>query len=209
MPAPPRWLTCSAADVPAGDGWLTPRERAVLAGLRLAPRRDSWRLGRWAAKALCGPAAEVLAAADGAPELTGSDRSLSLSHRAGRALAVVGDGCVVGCDLELLEPRSPGFVTDWLAEEEQAAVAEVRGEALALAVNLRWTGKEAAAKVLREGLRLDVRDAVVTPEPERPGGWAPLAVGWRDGPELCGWWRREAGFVLAVVTDPATPAPVR
>ena len=49
--------------------------------------------------------------------------SISLSHRAGRALAAVADApAAVGCDLELLEPRSPAFVRDWLAPEEQARV---------------------------------------------------------------------------------------
>ena len=46
----PGWLTTSAPEVPPGDAWLSARERAVLAGLRLAKRRDDWRLGRWTAK---------------------------------------------------------------------------------------------------------------------------------------------------------------
>jgi 4'-phosphopantetheinyl transferase len=202
-----RWLTRTLADVPADDGWLTARERAVLATLKLPPRRESWRLGRWTAKALLGPDAEIVAAADGAPEVTGSTVSLSLSHRAGRGLAVASADCVAGCDIELIEPRSPGFVADWLSPPEQEAVAGLTGEALALAVNLRWTGKEAAAKVRREGLRLDVRDAVVTPSGDG-SGWSRLEVAW--GTErLNGWWLREEDFVLAVVTDPAAPAPER
>ena len=132
----PRWLTRSQADVPAGDAWLGPRERRVLAGLRIAQRRDAWRLGRWTAKARGGrvlalppSAIEVLAAPDGAPEVVGRRRaraalSLSLSHRAGRALAVVGRApAVVGCDLEVVEPRSGAFVREWLAPAEQALVA--------------------------------------------------------------------------------------
>ncbi|MGZ6641917.1 MAG: hypothetical protein ACXVFT_08780 [Solirubrobacteraceae bacterium] len=74
----------------------------MLACLRLAKRRDDWRLGRWTAKAAVaawlGVGAErieVLAAADGAPDawLDGAPVpvSLSLSHRAGRALAAVTD----------------------------------------------------------------------------------------------------------------------
>ena len=47
----PGWLTSSAAEVSPGDAWLSTRERAVLAGLRLAKRRDDWRLGRWTSKA--------------------------------------------------------------------------------------------------------------------------------------------------------------
>ena len=121
------WLTASAADVPADDGWLGPDERRVLSALRLEKRRADWRLGRWAAKHAVAAASgadhrriEVLAAADGAPHAwldgTRLELSLSLSHRAGRALAVVAAApAIVGCDLELVEPRSGAFVREWLA----------------------------------------------------------------------------------------------
>src|SRR5581483_12458821 len=114
----PGWVSRLETDVPAGDGWLGDRERAVLAGLEIAPRRASWRLGRWTAKLALGACLEteptrieVLAAADGAPEpwLDGVrvPLSISISHRAGRAIATVAGGSrAVGCDLELLEPRS-------------------------------------------------------------------------------------------------------
>src|SRR5215472_5275 len=96
----PGWLSQRQADVPAGDDWLGDSERLVLASLRDARRRADWRLGRWTAKRALGawlgmaPARfEVLRATDGAPEawLDGqhSGVSVSLSHRAGRALAVV------------------------------------------------------------------------------------------------------------------------
>ncbi len=41
----PGWLSRREADVPTGEEWLGEREREVLAGLRIAPRRASWRLG--------------------------------------------------------------------------------------------------------------------------------------------------------------------
>ena len=46
----PRWLTACAADVPAGDAWLSAAERHVQSGLRIEKRRADWRLGRWTAK---------------------------------------------------------------------------------------------------------------------------------------------------------------
>src|SRR4051794_33750535 len=154
--SPPRWLTRCSADVPTGDAWLSARERAVAAGLRMARRREDWRLGRWTGKAavaaVCGVEphrVEVIAAADGAPEPYVDGRrlelSLSLTHGAGRALAVVADAAVVGCDLELVEPRSRAFAEDWLAPSERAWAA---GDPLR--TNLVWTAKEAAAKVRRE-----------------------------------------------------------
>ncbi len=206
------WLTRSSADVADGDAWLGERERVVHAALRTPKRREDWRLGRWTAKAALAawlgaePARiEVLAAADGAPDawLDGAPApvSISLSHRAGRALAAVASApCVVGCDLELLEPRSPAFVRDWLAPEERG-----------LDPNLAWTAKEAAAKVRREGLRLDVRAAVVSlPDAPAAGGWRPLLVDWtREGVATRGWWRTEDGFVMTLAAAPQLPPPRR
>src|SRR5215210_7466555 len=94
------WLTSSPAELPAGEDWLSAAERAVLGGLRIEKRRADWRLGRWTAKRAVAawlevPArrVEIVAAADGAPEAwldgTPAPVSVSLSHRAGRALAAV------------------------------------------------------------------------------------------------------------------------
>lgn len=213
----PRWLIRCRADVPVGDAWLGATERHVLAGLRIAPRRDAWRLGRWTAKAAASAflalppeRIEILAAPDGAPEVWVSGEraavSLSLSHRAGRALAVVAPApAVVGCDLEVVEPRSGAFVREWLSAPEQALVAGLADVARDRTVNGLWTAKEAVAKVRREGLRLDVRHAVVDASPPGPG-WRPLRVRW-EGCSTAGWWREEPGWVMAVAGEPAPAQP--
>lgn len=215
------WLTSWLADVPADDGWLGPGEREVLAGLRVDKRRSDWRLGRYAAKtAVAGwlgvptSRVQIVAAPDGAPEARLDGRAapvaLSLSHRAQRALAVVGEaGAALGCDLELIEPRSPAFVSDWLAPAERALVAGA-GAHRDLVANLAWTAKEAAAKARREGLRLDVRNAVAEPDDlDSPtSGWHALAVTWADGAgRVAGWWRAEPGWVMAVAGEPPPGVP--
>jgi 4'-phosphopantetheinyl transferase len=176
----------------------------------LEKRREDWRLGRCAAKAALGPDVEILAAPDGAPEAWRGDArlpvSVSISHREGVALVAVAEApTVVGCDLERLEPRSAAFVRDWLAPAEQALVA---GDAIRLP-NLVWTAKEAAAKVRREGLRLDVRHAVATPGQEPASdGWRPVTVEWTaEGLVTNGWWREQDGYVLTVATEPGGPPP--
>ena len=90
---------------------------------------------------------------------------------------VADPGLSLGCDLELVEPRSGAFVRTWLARgragERQAAAAEPGRPRLA---NLIWTAKEAAAKARGEGLRLDVaprRDRA------RVGAGGPTAIGGR------------------------------
>lgn len=209
----PLWLTACAADVPVGDAWLSAAERRVLAGLHVPARRADWRLGRWAVKQAVAEVhdvgtgyVEILAAPDGAPEawLDGGRMPLaiSLSHRAGRALAVVAAGRTpVGCDLELVEPRSGAFVREWLAPAEQVLLSSRDGLEHARLANLFWTAKEAAAKVRREGLRLDVRGAQVELDPfgrASTAGWHPLRVAWPDAPPTDGWWRDEPGWVMAI-----------
>lgn len=221
---PPGWLTRSLDDVPAGDHWLGNRELEVLGQLQLAHRRRDWRLGRWTAKAALGawldaPSTriEVLAAADGAPEawLDGQPApvSVSLSHRAGRSLAVVaGLPRIVGCDLEALEPRSSAFVREWLGPAEQRVVSSRTDVQRILLVNLMWAGKEAFAKMRRQGLRLDVRSVAVAPEHEQqdpPEQWRPFQVGYEDSAGLvAGWWCVQPGWVIAVATEPACDRPI-
>ena len=205
--------------MPPGDAWLSARERVVLAGLRLAKRRDDWRLGRWTAKAAVAAwlgvgaeRVEVLAAADGAPDawLDGAPApvSLSLSHRAGRALAAVTDmPAAIGCDLEIVEHRSGPFVREWLTAREQAALASLDDAARDVAANLMWAGKEAAAKVRREGLRLDVRRADVELG-QADGDWHPLTVRWGEVDSTYGWWCANTGWVMTIAGSPAPAVPL-
>ena len=99
---------------------------------------------------------------------------------------------------------------EWLAPPEQALVAAA-GDPAQVA-NLVWTAKEAAAKVRREGLRLDVRSAV-TRLPERPAvaRLAPAGGGLdaRGRPTTAGWWRTDPGWVMAVAATPDAPPPSR
>ena len=217
------WLTSSLAEVPGADDWLGPREQRALAALSVEKRRASWRLGRWAAKAAVGawlalPASriEILAGDDGAPDAWLDTEcapvSVSLSHRGGRALAAVTAApAVTGCDLELVEPRSGAFVREWLAPAEQRLLAACAADERDRIANLVWTAKEAAAKVRREGLRLDVRRAAVDlPDVSaRPAAWRPLTVDWGDdaGARTAGWWRDEPGWVMAILGAPAPDPP--
>jgi 4'-phosphopantetheinyl transferase len=215
-----RWHRAHLDEVPDGDEWLTGAEPGVVSRLFIPKRRADWRLGRWTAKTLLAtvldvPAdrIEIRAAGDGAPEAFADGvpvgLSLSLSHRDGVAVAAVAPlPTTVGIDLETIEPRSDAFVREWLSGAEQAGLPEA-GPARDLQVLTCWTGKEASAKVLRKGLRLDVRHAVVDCCSSR-SGWAPLTVTWHTEEVVHhGWWRREAGTAIAVATDPASDPPVR
>jgi 4'-phosphopantetheinyl transferase len=231
MTGPVRWLTCDRGDVSDGLDWLAPDERARLDTLRFAARRADFLLGRWTAKRLIAgvvsgarlAAIAIRAAADGAPEafLDGAPLPLtvSLSHRAGRALAAVGDtGAPLGADLELIEPRSALLVADFFTAAEAAEVATCPRAARDRAIALIWSAKESALKARRTGLREDPRrirveaDGIAQPSgAPGDGAWHALRIAVDGGPELAGWWRDDAGHVLTIAgatlaADPPRPA---
>jgi 4'-phosphopantetheinyl transferase len=225
------WALRRATDVPDDDVWLTADEQRVQQRLVVPKRRADWRLGRWTAKAalhgglgLAPADVAVMAADDGAPEVIGPSGplpvSLSISHREGTGVAAVGlDGTVVGIDLEVVEPRSDAFVREWLADDEQALVARARAadrhDEVACLV---WSAKEAAAKLRRAGLRMNVRAAVVSFDDDpvtatsRPARWRTWQVHVTDGPAedmIAGWWHLDGAWLVCLATSPdrASPPP--
>lgn len=246
------WLQQTEADVPANNDWLCANEALCLSGMRFPKRRGDWRLGRWTAKrafaAYWGCSAEsrllseieIRSALSGAPEVVLAGKpaaaSISLSHRAGKAMvAVSGPGVALGCDLEIVEPRSEEFVADYFTSEEQALVAATSVPDRPALLALLWSAKESALKALHEGLRLDTRSVLVnlagnpqvsrdrqqTSSPPGLATWLPAAsnCGQNDWGALqvrCinrdhtlhGWWHCTGGLVRTVVADPPPLRPV-
>lgn len=220
------WWAGHEGSLPDGLEWLSARERTRLDAMPFRKRHDEYLLRRWvgkravAAQAGLGtdPASlariEVLNRMTGAPyvavEGVVAPWDISLSDRAGCAVAVIGaSGQGVagesGIDLELVEHRSEGFITDFLTRGEQDWV---RGPGAAdprlgqdAAANLVWSAKEAALKVLRVGLRADTRSVEVTVGSDPLfDGWARFAVR-HGGQVLPGWWRRDGVYLLTVAAD--------
>jgi len=211
------------ADVPVDDAWLSPREASWVARMRFPKRRSEFRLGRWTAKKALAlylgretsagalGSIEIDRAPDGAPaplvEGRPAEAYMTMTDRADQAVCLVGPpGTALGCDLELVEPRSEAFVGDYLTPAEQGLVAAAGAERDLLA-NLVWCGKESALKVLRTGLRRDTRSVEVSLPPEpRVDGWSPLSVRAVEGTVFPGWWQRFGAFVLTLAaTEPFAP----
>ena len=223
MSYPLYWLSTKSEDVPVHDGWLNEAERDIMAGFRFPKRRNDWRLGRWAAKQallaywpqdpLALASIEIRAAADGAPEAfrngVPGEVSISISHSQGQGFCVVGPrGAAVGCDLELVEPREVQFFQDYFTREEIALLHDGPAER-SLVAYLIWCAKESALKALREGLRLDTRSVVVSPDfgPEKDS-WHTWTGRCQNSPRTFeGWWRLEDGFIYAMTADRATSSP--
>ena len=215
-----RWLACGMPGVSDAGDWLSPAEAARLAGIRHPKRRTELRLSRWTAKHAIATALglgtapgelariEVRPAASGAPVVfhggVPAPVAVSLTDRADWAVCLLGPpGTALGCDLELVEPRSDAFVRTWFTDRERDAVfAAGSARERFLLANLFWSAKESALKVLETGLRRDTRSVTVEAGAER-AGWAPLVVRAAEGPEFPGWWRRYGDFLLTCAA--ATP----
>ncbi len=216
-----RWLARGELELPGHDRWLSPGEREQVASFRFTKRRQEYLTRRWTVKHAIAEvlrldgstdhptglaAIEVRNHPSGAPwvAVDGSPApiEISLTDRAGWAVCVVGRPETtepIGVDLELVEPRSAGFVSDFFTERERRWVASLpAGDDRDAAANLVWSAKEAALKVLQVGLRADTRTVEVTIEDAGVLGWSPLVVTARSGERFHGWWRRDRSFVLTL-----------
>jgi 4'-phosphopantetheinyl transferase len=218
------------SEVPRTQAWLSDDEAERASGLRFTKRRTEYLLRRWVCKQAVAAAVglsgdpsslariEVGNHPNGAPFVR-VDRELveldvSLTDRAGWGLCLVGEDLSrVGCDLEVVEPRSEGFVTNFLTPVEQAFVDSGAQSDRDWAVNLIWSAKESALKVLRTGLRRDTYSVEVvldglSPGPAATRGWARLEVRTAEGGRLPGWWRRDGAFLVTVASERPLAPPV-
>jgi 4'-phosphopantetheinyl transferase len=220
------WVARGEDRLPRDLHWLTRAEATYVEGLRYTKRRTEFLLRRLTAKhavaAVLGLAAdpasltrvEVRNHPTGAPFVLLDGRlcglTVSISDRAGWAICLVThDPIAIGCDLEIVEPRSPGFVDDFLTPVEQSYVAaQPAAEARAAAANLVWSAKESALKVLQTGLRRDTRTVEVTVHVGQTHGWTPMTVRTTEGAALPGWWRRAGSFLCTIVADLPVAPPV-
>ncbi len=218
------WTSAGLDHVPAGDAWMDDVERVRIAGMRYTKRRTEALLARYTAKTAVAlalgldhdPASlgriTVRNAPDGAPEASVDARDagivIAMTDRADWAACTVLHGADrVGCDLELVEPRSAAFVSDYFTNAEREVVAGAPADERPLLANLIWSAKESALKVLRTGLRRDTRTVAVVLEPGRDEGWSPLVID-TGASQLTGWWIRYGEFVMTVAAAVATDPPV-
>jgi len=216
------WWSAGLGDLPDSDAWVDEREARRFGSMKYTKRREEAFLARYTAKSTLArllkrsgdPAAlrmiTVANAADGAPEvlIDGSPANLviAMTDRADWAVTAVLTGADrVGCDLELVEPRSELFVRDYFTDHEQATTRDSADRDLT--ANLIWSAKESALKALRTGLRRDTRSVEVRLGPVSGSGWNPLTVVASEGTEFPGWWLRYGNFVLTMAAACPTASP--
>ena len=219
------WLARGEYQLPPVGEWLTVAERRRAAGLRYTKRRTDFLLGRWTLKLAVARVLgwqddhaglmriEARTAPSGAPRLyiDGEPAAfgVSLTDRAGYAVSLVAARpAAVGCDVEVVEPRSGAFVSDYLTEAERRLVVAA-GPARDKVANLVWSAKESALKVLGTGLRRDTRSVEVTvadlSPPQRT--WSPLQVRTAEGAAFPGWWRQSGVFLVTACWPAGGPPP--
>lgn len=220
------WLEQTQGDLPAGNRWLSAEEKSRLAGLRFEKRRAEWALGRWTAKLAVASCLnlpidvhslrdiELRTTCSGAPELFILNQRahvrVSLSHRSGKALCVVGlSEASLGCDLELVEPRDHSFLTDFFTENERQLVERAQPDERPLLTTLLWSAKESALKALHVGLRVSTTSLEVHPadaalclaersQSDNHTEWFRLSLRGM-GSTFCGWWRYANNMVRTIV----------
>jgi 4'-phosphopantetheinyl transferase len=221
------WLAQREEDMPESNEWLGAWERNHLRSLTFLKRRTNWRLGRWTAK--CALAAlqnlppdpdilaslEICAAPSGAPEAhihgAPADVTISISHRDGLAICALAQNRVrLGCDLEVVEPRTSAFVSDYFTDEEQRFVERMPAIHRSHVITLLWSTKESVLKALREGLRRDTRSVSVSlPEVFLTDNWIPVEVRSVEGDFFQGWWFGTDHMIQTVVADHCFSPPVQ
>ena len=225
-----RWVAHGERELPSTTDWLSAREIGQIATIRFRKRHSEYLTRRWTAKhgvaRVLGldhaPASlariEIRNRESGAPyvEVDGEPAAIdvSLSDRAGWAVCLVGPpgsaaAGSLGIDLEVVEPRTDRFVTDFFTTVECDYVFGLpSGEPQHEAANLIWSAKEAALKLQQVGLRADTRTVeVAVGSHVRSDGWAPLVVTGSSGQVMPGWWRRDGVFLSTIAFAADHPPP--
>ncbi len=188
--------------------WLDADELAMLTARGTKRRVEDRIAGRIAAKRalsrLTGARAQAIrigTASSGEPEVSVDGEPgprVSISHAAGRAIAVAVSSGRVGIDLERIEARSDAFTTDWFtpAERKLAGTDAERQTIL-------WSIKEAVLKALGVGMAISPRAVEI--HAIGAGGADVVLVDdaakmWRSlgSPPLRVQWRREEDAFVVV-----------
>jgi 4'-phosphopantetheinyl transferase len=117
----------------------------------------------------------------------------------------------LGCDLEVIEPHSSAFITDYFTAEEQALIAKQPPSDRPLFPALLWSAKESVLKALRTGLRLDTRRVAIDPfEISRDiDAWQPFLARHAGDKVFHGWWQASGRVIRTIAAAPPPAPPIR
>jgi NAD(P)-dependent dehydrogenase (short-subunit alcohol dehydrogenase family)/phosphopantetheinyl transferase len=182
------------------EPWLSPEEVAELRARGTDKRVRDRLAGRLAAKQALSEllevpphAIQVRTSGDGEPIVFAPDNPdvrVSISHRAGHAVAVAVRRGRIGVDLERVEKRPESFARTWFTPDERALIG---GDPCRETV--AWAAKEAVLKLIGKGMKLSPRDVIVEGIDEQSvwvalyGGVAARHAELGGSPITIGWTR--------------------
>lgn len=159
---------CPRSEAERWEGRLTPIEREAYRALATPKRKLDWLSGRAAAKLALGAAmgvppetVEVLSRPDGRPYCTDDAAPpFSITHTAAGGLCAVAVNGYIGCDWEMVVPRSERVLEFYTTPKERAALKTPADQ------TRLWAGKEAVLKLLGLGLSAEPTDVRFEPKLE-------------------------------------------
>lgn len=135
--------------------YLSPAEKEQYFGFQYARRRNSYLLGKLAAKMAVAEEADDLAAIQiehgilRQPVIAGSTRRITVTHCDTLGAAAEYDPhLLAGVDMERVDEKAAEAIRRITSKEEEALLPEL---ASATALTLLWTAKEAMSKVIQTG----------------------------------------------------------
>ncbi len=157
-----RYLIVNVKDTPKAEEFLTTFELKQYKQFTVEKRAAEWLAGRYALKTLATEffnlplkKLQVKNSKNGAPVLQaegGNDLTVSISHRGDYAVAAISlTGDLIGVDIEKIEPRPEGWITQYFTKEEILAKDDAYLTEL-------WAKKEAVLKLLHLGLTVPTTD---------------------------------------------------
>lgn len=151
-------LKLSVVSLPPEDApldYLSPAEKAQYFGFQYPRRRNSYLLGKLAAKTAVAEEGEALSGIQiehgilGQPIVAGSARRITVTHCDTLGAAADYDPrLLAGVDIELVDEKAAEAIRRITSREEEALLPEL---AAASALTLLWTAKEAMSKVIQTG----------------------------------------------------------
>ncbi|MEK4852139.1 4'-phosphopantetheinyl transferase superfamily protein [Paenibacillus sp. FSL H7-0756] len=157
-PEAPYRLKLSVVSLPPeGDPleYLNQEEKDTYFGFQYARRRNSYLLGKLAAKTAVAEEGEALSGIQiehgilCQPLVAGRNRKITITHCDSLGAAVGYDPrLLAGVDMELVDEKAAEAIRRITSREEEALLPEL---AAATALTLLWTAKEAMSKVIQTG----------------------------------------------------------
>ena len=214
-------VVCPSFSPLCEEDFFSAVELERLAEMRFALRRNSFVLGRKAAKWMLLrifaeletiPPHQISIENDpsGAPyaRVNGNrlPGCLSISHSGDRAVcAYTENHTCIGVDLEEIQIRPRNFLMEYFTPAEIAEAEDLPLERQALWITAAWSAKEAVLKALGTGLRVDPRQVIVSfPEPDQfaidKPGWMSFMIHKSPVTDYHwqGWWRVDENQVLTL-----------